>query len=333
MTKVIDTFLFFQELDLAEIRMAYLNPLVDHFVIVEAAQTFSGNPKPFIFEENKKRFAQFADKILYIKIKDQHTDYHSVVDHLSVQDDAASAIILSVLEGHVHYDKKNLAWVLDSYHRECIHHGLSHIAEANDIVLLSDLDEIPSRARIIELVDSSPASLVDMLQHEFRYFLNFYKDSDWLGTIAGPASGFKGRSLNELRVESKANRSMFSQAPLRDGGWHFTSVGDIEAIRKKIQSWAHQEYNTGFTMSMLEKNIRSGQDIFNRETGTTLTQVEIATSDLFHDEMRTIVMGYPKLISTDRIDTVAYSYSRDLIRRIRKLWVRLGYEIRKWAMR
>lgn len=333
MTKVIDTFLFFQELDLAEIRMAYLDDLVDHFVIVEAAQTFSGKPKPFNFEANKDRFARFADKIIYIKIEDQHADYNSVIAHLSAQDDAASATIRLLLEGHSHYDKTHLAWVLDSYHRECIHYGLTQIAEPNDMVLLSDLDEIPARARIIELLASPPASFVDMLQHEVRYFLNFYKDSKWLGTIAGPAGSFEGSSLNELRVDSKGTRTMFGQAPLCHGGWHFTSVGDVEMIRKKIESWAHQEYNTGFTMSKLEKNISSGQDIFNRETGTSLTEVDVATSDLYDDEMRTILTRYPEMISTAPIETVTYSRSRDLIRRARKLSARLGYELKKHMAR
>ena len=36
---IIDSFLFFQELDLLEIRLEYLYPLVDKFIIVEARQT------------------------------------------------------------------------------------------------------------------------------------------------------------------------------------------------------------------------------------------------------------------------------------------------------
>ena len=41
---IIDSFLF-QELDLLEIRLEYLYPLVDKFIIVEARQTFKGSLK------------------------------------------------------------------------------------------------------------------------------------------------------------------------------------------------------------------------------------------------------------------------------------------------
>ncbi len=329
MTKVIDTFLFFQELDLAEIRMEYLDDLVDHFVIVEAAQTFSGKPKPFNFEANRARFAKFDGKIIYIKIEDRHENYTSVIRHLASQADATSERIRSLLEAHMHYDKSHLAWVLDSYHRECIHFGLDQIAKPDDIVLLSDLDEIPMRARVAELISAPPQHLVDLQQNEFRYFLNFHKDNDWLGTIAGRPHDFANKSLNELRADSKSERKWFKDTPLLNGGYHFTSVGDIETIRKKIESWAHQEYNTDFTMSELEKNIRSGQDIFNRETGTTLSQVDIATSNLFDADMRRILLCYPSMISSQPIDKVPYSLRRDIVRRIRKLVSRLGYELRK----
>ena len=69
---IIDSFLFFQELDLLEIRLEYLYPLVDHFIIVEARQSFKGSSKNFIFEQNRKRYKKYLDKITYLKIEDIH---------------------------------------------------------------------------------------------------------------------------------------------------------------------------------------------------------------------------------------------------------------------
>ena len=48
--KTFDCFLFFNELDLLEIRFNILNDFVDYFVIVEASQTFQGENKEFIFD-------------------------------------------------------------------------------------------------------------------------------------------------------------------------------------------------------------------------------------------------------------------------------------------
>ena len=61
---LVDSFLFFQELDLLEIRLEYLYPIVDKFIIVEARQSFTGQIKGFIFEKNIKRYKKYSDKII-----------------------------------------------------------------------------------------------------------------------------------------------------------------------------------------------------------------------------------------------------------------------------
>ena len=63
--KVFDVFLFFNELDLLEVRLNLLYPFVDHFVINEATKTFSGLDKPLYYLENKDRFEKFQDKIIH----------------------------------------------------------------------------------------------------------------------------------------------------------------------------------------------------------------------------------------------------------------------------
>ena len=74
---IIDSFLFFQELDLLEIRLEYLYPIIDKFVIVEARQSFKGNTKDYIFEKNINRYENtvngfFQNKLAYqIGLKSQ----------------------------------------------------------------------------------------------------------------------------------------------------------------------------------------------------------------------------------------------------------------------
>ena len=67
MSRIIDSFLFFQELDLLEVRLEYLYEKVDKFIILESCQTFTGGEKSFYFEDNKKRFEKYLDKIIYYK--------------------------------------------------------------------------------------------------------------------------------------------------------------------------------------------------------------------------------------------------------------------------
>ena len=60
--KVIDCFTFFNELDLLEFRLKFLDQHVDMFVVAESNLTHSGKPKPYYFEENKKRFDHWMHK-------------------------------------------------------------------------------------------------------------------------------------------------------------------------------------------------------------------------------------------------------------------------------
>ena len=54
--RVIDSIIFFNELDLLEMRLNILNDVVDTFVITESPFTVSGNEKPLYYLENKDRF-------------------------------------------------------------------------------------------------------------------------------------------------------------------------------------------------------------------------------------------------------------------------------------
>lgn len=330
MAKIIDAFLFFQELDLLEIRLTYLAPHVDRFVIVEACQTFSGKPKNFIFEKYSQRFAKYLHKIEYQKLTDFHSDFQSVQRHLKNAATPSHKKILSILEKHTHYPKTEIHWVLDSYHRECIHLALDRIAEPDDVVILSDLDEIPSidlfSAANLEAIREQPRVC---RQREFRYFVNFFKDIDWLGTIAGTHNVIGQKSLNLLRVDSKQARQIVGPIPIENGGYHFTSCGGIDLIREKIKSWGHQEFNNNIVIKNIDKNIRSGRDIFQRETGTNLTLVDIFDTLYFDAAMSGVLTHYQHLISAEQIDIVKPSLFSDLWRRTVMTWQKTQYKIRQ----
>ena len=51
--KIFDCFIFFNELELLDLRLMVLNEYVDFFVLVEANKTHTGKKKEFIFEQNK----------------------------------------------------------------------------------------------------------------------------------------------------------------------------------------------------------------------------------------------------------------------------------------
>ena len=56
------TIFFFQEIELLKLRLNYLYDYVDFFIIVESAQTFSGNKKNFELEKLKDHYLHFRIK-------------------------------------------------------------------------------------------------------------------------------------------------------------------------------------------------------------------------------------------------------------------------------
>ena len=76
--KIIDCFIFYNELDLLMYRLNILNNVVDCFIIVESKYTFSGKEKNLLYEENKHLFESFAHKIIHIVLCDFPYKYPNI---------------------------------------------------------------------------------------------------------------------------------------------------------------------------------------------------------------------------------------------------------------
>ncbi len=313
---IIDSFLFFQELDLLEIRLEYLYPLVDHFVIIEAKQSFKGSSKEFIFEKNAKRYKKYIDKIIYYKVEDIHLSYKGLLDFLEKSNSKINKTICKFIKEHNYYDKDNLSYVLDSYHRECIHIALKNKCKNEDIILVSDLDEIPSFQIVRNLKQENKLNYSTVfVQNEFQYYLNNYAQSNWYGTIASPYKLIKEHSLNELRKNSK-------RLPIiSNSGYHFTSIGNKESIINKIENWAHQEFNNNIIKNNIEENIINGKDIFYRFKITKNKLINIESSEIIDKRMTRILLKFDKLIikkvKSNIIFNIKYFYNQILFISIR----------------
>lgn len=174
--------------------------------------------------------------------------------------------IYEFIDGCSGFDKKmEFWWGNDFFQRECIWRALV-IAnpKPNDFILLSDLDEIPNPYAINKAkIMSADHSVIYFRQHEFCYYLNYYHNSDWLGTCGFLFSEYANPSMNIIRANAK-QKNLSSLKILDNGGWHFTSVGSVAAIKEKIQSWSHKEFNTTSTLNRVNYNVRHGFDLFRR---------------------------------------------------------------------
>ncbi|MCL2400032.1 MAG: hypothetical protein FWC91_09885 [Defluviitaleaceae bacterium] len=226
---VYDCFLFFNEFDLLEIRLHVLSETVDKFVIVEADKSFSNNEKPYYFEDNKERYKQFLNKIIHIKIKE--------------------------------YPATRDAWEMERYQRNQIALGIAQCSD-NDIILISDLDEIPN-PEAINRYKKIGNGVYNLKQLHFDYFLNYQrcgKNNYWYNAKILKYKDFASAGYTPQNIRTTKNNKY-----IKKGGWHFSFCGGIQNIILKIQSFSHQEFNNvNYINDKLEYKIRMGLDLFDR---------------------------------------------------------------------
>ena len=214
---IVDCFSFFNELDLLEIRLNVLSPHVDKFVLVEAAKTQSLRPKPFIFEENKERFKDFLDRIHHVKLEEEDCPKG---DFKSLSSD----------------------WSMEHLQRNSVMKGLGSITmKKDDIVLISDLDEIPNLIKLganLEMIRSK--RLTSFTQNTYSYFLNMkcydVQDGNVIEKISRATLGITRSMLDIFHPQELWKLRDTTSGHLSPRGWHFSWLGGLEKIREKSLS-------------------------------------------------------------------------------------------------
>lgn len=244
---IYDCFTFFNELDLLELRLNILYDYIDKFVIVEANKTHTGQDKTFIFEENKERFCKFSDKIEYIKV-DNFPELQ-----LSQEDS---------------YGNK---WLYENYQRDAIMRGLVN-CNPDDVIIISDCDEIPNP----EALKKYKSGINILRQYCFYYNLNTlnlyfpyskgakicrYKD------LCNPKQELGSIEFCQYSKYGLPTYLRFCKGKkIKNGGWHFSYLGNIENILEKRKAIVEQQFNTDLNMSIenMQIAINNGEDILNR---------------------------------------------------------------------
>jgi beta-1,4-mannosyl-glycoprotein beta-1,4-N-acetylglucosaminyltransferase len=228
MGRLFDCFTFFNELDLLEIRLETLDSVVDFFVLAESPVTYRADPKPYYFLENQERFAKFLPKIRHVKVGDMPLE-----------------------KGFNHN------WHRETHQRAALERGLFD-AQPADLIMLSDLDEIPRPEKIREAAELTGSLRVFQMRF-FSYYANceFHPGNDyWVGTGMTEYRIAKGRFeyvLKKLPTHlRKRPQEMFRKVlsrkikeisilltqrilvkRIRQGGNHFSWLGGAEKVLQK----------------------------------------------------------------------------------------------------
>jgi beta-1,4-mannosyl-glycoprotein beta-1,4-N-acetylglucosaminyltransferase len=282
--------MFLNELDFLEFRLNVLDKYVDYFVISEADITFSGIKREPIFLKNIHRFEKWKHKIIY-KVCDNTPDQFTNLSILLTKDENRNKIIRSIDKYH-HFPKEQTQWGREFYQRECVLCLLLDCKD-NDIILLSDLDEVPNPKVLQELIKNG--ILDDNFYHLmcpiYQYYFNVKKPEHletWYGTKICTYKYIKDKESNLLRIDKNAG------IHINNGGWHFSFCGGADLVKDKIQASGHMELNRPDVINNIQRNIDNNQDIYFRYGNQIYDIIKI--DDTFPEELTQNLEKYKKFI-------------------------------------
>jgi len=239
---IYDCFQFFNEEHILDLRLNILNEFVDYFVIVESTTDHQGNAKKLNFDI--KKFKKFEKKIIYI-----------------VVDDTANEI------KKFHSGGESL---VEQHQRNSLMKGLQK-CHADDLVILSDVDEIPDLNKLNQFKKKKKYAVFS--QKMFNYKINLLNENEnnWHGSKICLKKNLKSPQwLRNLKFKKYPFWRIDKPRDLQiieNGGWHFAYLQSPENIYKKIKSFAHGEFNKPeiADLKKIQEKIDKGQDIFNRK--------------------------------------------------------------------
>lgn len=239
--RVFDLVPFFNELDLLEIRMAELQGVVTKHIVVEARETYGGQPKSDHQQAILHRFSPQIDAgVLEYRVLDKL---------LPACVDRTSGRLREV------YQRNQMTGFL-MLHGPC----------PNDVILFSDLDEIPRASSVQTYLDDDMRGVHRFKQISYYYDVNTVVDygHDWASRARiGRFSDLQeiGYGLYDFRMLHKNTEKYV----LEQGGWHFSYFGGMHKIEEKVAALSPflSEYKL-FGRSVLQKDINEGRDLHHR---------------------------------------------------------------------
>lgn len=229
---IIDCFTFNGEFDLLELRLNMLKDRVDRFIIVEFDKTFSGKDKPFYYREQRERFEKITDKISYCTFGEEFYEKYRALAESSPNTKGADH------------------WKREFMQKECIKDALVGL-EDDDIVYIGDVDEIWVNGFLVE-----PITKIKL--RVYTYHLNNRSSEEFWGTLVAKYKDIKDKCLNHVRsTDHYKTKGCY--------GWHFTSMGGYDEVKRKLSdSYTPESYWTPEVQGKLGQNMANNKDFLGR---------------------------------------------------------------------
>lgn len=247
MIKFWDCFSFFSEVDILELRIRHLWDHVDHFVISESNRTHQNVPKKFILPELLNGELEWArEKIIpiYLEIEDPYLlpkSSYNITKENRVFGQGCDSI----------------GWRIENYQRNSALRVLESIDD-NDIVMVSDLDEVPN-SNFLEMIGgiTEQNTMFRLGINNHNYYLNVIQHHN------GLPSNFMGNAIGKrkfLTTPQDWRRSIGAWEGAM--GYHFSWM--VNRIDQKLYATAHDELQERFKLEEIRKKASNLEDMFDR---------------------------------------------------------------------
>ena len=237
---IYDCFQYFNEDHILDLRFNILNEKVDYFIISESTKTHQGQAKKLNF--NIKNFSKFKNKIKYIV-----ADYKQKIDFKN------------------HTGGESL---IEQHQRNSLSDGFVN-ADDNDLIILSDSDEIPDLTKLNQIKSNTKFTAFSQMMFMYKLNLQNLNENKWIGSKMSLKKNFPmPQVLRNLKFK-KYPFWRFDKIKLQtiEGGWHFSFLLKPSDIAKKIKSFSHGEFNKNELIdeNYIEEKIANNEDIFGRD--------------------------------------------------------------------
>ena len=252
--RIVDSFMFFDESMLLDLRLNILDKYVSKFIICESTFNHNGVKKKLNFDI--KLFTKFKSKIEYIVLDKEPANLKVINENDSSQLKESKTL--------------DNALIRENFQRNFALKKL-HEVNDNDLILINDLDEIP------ELKNFSYKNKITIFKQRMLYFkFNLvYKNLSWTGSkickkkdLISPQwlRNIKTRKYPLWRLDIFFSKKKYNDIEIiENGGWHFTNIKTADEIHHKMKSFLHHfEYeNSGLNPEMIEKLIKDKKALYN----------------------------------------------------------------------
>ena len=265
--KIFDCFMYFDEEIVLDLRLNTLNEYVDFFVIVESIYNHRGEERKLLFDANK--FKKFEKKIIYLIYKENPKKIEKIFENDNRGEKSRKYILNAALR--------------ENGQRNYIINGLNE-ANNDDIILISDVDEIPNLENFSKEKFNQKITLFkqDMFYYKFNLKL---PNLVWSGTKACKKKDLKSpqwlRNIKDRKYPIYRLDAFFSDTKFIDikfinnGGWHFSNIKTPFEIEHKLRSYLHHREFDENPMSVkdIDKIIKNKQAIYDLKVDKKVNKI------------------------------------------------------------